>query len=315
MRRNDTSEQGVGFYIQEARCAQTLDALFRLRHRVFVEQAGVMPPRPGRRIFDHFDAFPDTVNLIVRQGGEVVGGVRLVSAGPVGIPADQYFDFWPHLPEDARVGSASMFCMDQRLDQRAELTRALVGMFYLQALQRDLSHIVAPINPDMESIVVEHGYEAVGPIQTTSGLVIKPMVLALSRLSSVQRVVGFVQRHHLTHFLGSFDRAFFSAGEHIIRAGTPASEAYVIVSGRVTVRCQSAELSQTICTLEQGELLGELALLTQRMRTADVVADEDCELMVISRQSFERHLQERPDIMAHVLKIVAERLAETTSRL
>src|SRR5262249_7293735 len=43
------------------RVAQTtaeLDAVFRLRHQVFVEEEGYMPPRPDRRIADRFDAYP-----------------------------------------------------------------------------------------------------------------------------------------------------------------------------------------------------------------------------------------------------------------
>ena len=95
-------------------------------------------------------------------------------------------------------------------------------MFYLRAWQRRLTHIVAPINPALAPVVAEYGYESVGPTQTTaSGLVIEPMVLEVARLQSVQRVVGFIERHQLSHFLHSFDRAFFEAGERDHPAGRP----------------------------------------------------------------------------------------------
>lgn len=305
----------MGFYIREAKTPEALDALFCIRHTIFVEQARVMAARRRGRIYDRFDAFPDTINLIAWQQGTAVGGLRLVPAGPVGIPADQHFDFWPHLPEDARVGSASMFCMDQALDQRAGLTRALVGMFYLRALQRGLTHIVAPINPEMESTVVEFGYEAVGPVHTTpDGLVIRPMVLQLQHLKSVKEVMALVQQQRLTPFLDTFDRAFFSRGERIITADAPAHEAYVLLSGSVTVRRPNAP-TRSVQTLRPGALLGELALLANRTRTADVVAEEDCDLMVMSRKEFLRRLQQQPALMSGVLELVAERLADTMSTL
>jgi CRP-like cAMP-binding protein len=189
-------------------------------------------------------------------------------------------------------------------------------MFYLRALQRGLTHIVAPINPEMESTVVEFGYQAVGPVHTTpDGLVIKPMVLELEHLTSVKKVMTMLEEHRLTPILDTFDRAFFSRGERIITAGEEAHDAYVLLSGQATVRLSHAASPRSVKTLGPGALLGELALLSNRTRTADVVAEEDCDLMVMSREDFMQRLRQQPDVMASVLELVAERLADTMSRL
>ena len=113
LRRPLSLDRPLGITIREATTTALLDATFQSRHRVFVEQVGVLSARADRRISDRFDAFPETVNLVASLGDRVVGELRLVEAGAAGIPADDHFDFWPHLPADARVGSASMFHMDQ----------------------------------------------------------------------------------------------------------------------------------------------------------------------------------------------------------
>src|SRR5260370_7246565 len=84
--------------VKLAQTTNELDQLFRVRHRVFVEEDGYMPERPGRRIYDHFDAFPTTANVIAIADGRVVGGVRFTEPSSAASPPDAPFDFVPHLP-------------------------------------------------------------------------------------------------------------------------------------------------------------------------------------------------------------------------
>ena len=84
----------------------------------------------------------------------------------------------------------------------------------------------------------------------------------------------------------------------------------MVVTGRVRVRPGEGAGHRPDLILGQGELVGELALLTGRTRTADVVAEEDCDLMVISRAAFQRALRDRPEAATGILQVVAERLAD-----
>ena len=61
--RGSSAECSLGFYIREGRDPGALDALFRARHRVFVEQAGVMPPRRAKRMIDRFWGWPSLRRL------------------------------------------------------------------------------------------------------------------------------------------------------------------------------------------------------------------------------------------------------------
>jgi monovalent cation:H+ antiporter, CPA1 family len=71
-------------------------------------------------------------------------------------------------------------------------------------------------------------------------------------------------------------------GERIVRRGEPGDEMFFIASGAVEVRVQPEPIR-----LGTGEFFGELALLTRRLRSADVVAIGYCRLLVLRRELFD----------------------------
>jgi monovalent cation:H+ antiporter, CPA1 family len=71
-------------------------------------------------------------------------------------------------------------------------------------------------------------------------------------------------------------------GERIVRRGEPGDEMFFIGSGAVEVRVQPEPIR-----LGTGEFFGELALLTGRLRSADVVAIGYCRLLVLRRELFD----------------------------
>jgi CRP/FNR family transcriptional regulator, cyclic AMP receptor protein len=63
-----------------------------------------------------------------------------------------------------------------------------------------------------------------------------------------------------------------------------------------------------------GDLLGELAAIEPRPRTASALALDDVEAMVVPPRDFEAFLQDHPDVVRLVLRIVASRLADADSK-
>jgi CRP-like cAMP-binding protein/N-acyl-L-homoserine lactone synthetase len=212
------------------------DQLFKVRHRVFMEEKRYFPPTPDGRLVDRFDAFPTTANIIAVAEGRVVGGVRIVEPSPVGVPADHFFDFGPYLPAgNIRVGSGSMLVVEEQYRRIPRVTFAMLGMMYYWALRKGLTHITGVAATEAEKLFLGSGYVPVHPrfFHPESQLEALPVVLEISKLND--RFAAFVDRHDMRHFLKSFERQFHQAGETIISAGEPGSAAYVIVEGRVGV--------------------------------------------------------------------------------
>lgn len=70
-------------------------------------------------------------------------------------------------------------------------------------------------------------------------------------------------------------------GETILSEGEEGHCMYVVLTGRVQVLAGGVE----IATVGKGDFFGEVSLVDDGPRSADVVALEDCELMVITRMT------------------------------
>ncbi len=102
------------------------------------------------------------------------------------------------------------------------------------------------------------------------------------------------------------------AGEAIIREGDEGDCLFVVVEGRLRTekRTPSGDL-WTVRFLERGDVFGELALLNATIRSASVVAEADCTLLVITRECFERFGDRQPAAGLIVTRRLAERLASS----
>jgi CRP-like cAMP-binding protein/sugar phosphate permease len=104
-----------------------------------------------------------------------------------------------------------------------------------------------------------------------------------------------------------------NAGTAITKAGDSGDSAYFIMSGRVAVGAATAGGEyRSLANIGAGDVIGEIAALTGSTRTADVVAEEDTELIEIPAATL-RRLMALPDFGSLVLGKMSERLARTAS--
>ena len=96
--------------------------------------------------------------------------------------------------------------------------------------------------------------------------------------------------------------------EKIVAMGAPSDAMYFIAAGEVTVKAPTYEV-----TLKEGDFFGEMGLLTDQPRNADVFADGYCHLLVLYRKDFRELLDRRPAVRAEIEAVAARRIAETSS--
>lgn len=294
--------------IKRADTTDELDGLFRVRHEVFVEEKSYSQPTSDRRLVDRFDAFPSTANVIALDGDTVVGGVRFMSVPASGGPHSPYYDFAPHLPPGARVGNGSMLVMKPQFRTVRGATFTMLGMGYQWALAQKMTHVVGLAAPEAEPLFLKMGYEAVAariPFDG-AGETALPVMLDVERLADPFR--EFARRHSAEFLLESPVRQFSPAGETVVERGAKDDAVFVIVSGKATVRGANG---REVDRLGPGDLFGEIALLAELPRTADVVAETDLELVVVDRERFYASITNRPEIAISLLRIIALRLGRT----
>ena len=107
----------------------------------------------------------------------------------------------------------------------------------------------------------------------------------------------------LTELAATGDRVSLRAGHELMREGSIAYEAAIIVSGSVEVR----HGDELVATLGPGEVVGELAMLDRSARrSADVVTAEPTELLVFGIEAFERVIDTVDPVRAQVRAAAAE---------
>jgi CRP-like cAMP-binding protein len=100
------------------------------------------------------------------------------------------------------------------------------------------------------------------------------------------------------------------AGSVLIRKGKPGSEFFLVLSGKAS--CTVGR--RVVTTYNIGNYFGELALLHGGIRTADVIATTDMELLVLDAREFRSMLMTTPSIGIKMLGRLAERLSDADAR-
>jgi len=107
------------------------------------------------------------------------------------------------------------------------------------------------------------------------------------------------------------------AGERFITQGEKGDTLYVIQAGSCMVKVEKEGKIIPISRCREGDIIGEMALLTGEPRSAHVDAETDMELWGLTQEQFERISQEIPDFRVFLTDIVSERFSsrrETAQR-
>jgi CRP/FNR family transcriptional regulator, cyclic AMP receptor protein len=97
----------------------------------------------------------------------------------------------------------------------------------------------------------------------------------------------------------------FKAGEVILREGDKADKMYVIRSGEVVIE----RAGHVVATLPPGAMFGEMALIDGSPRSGTARAKTDCEVAVISEETFLFLIHETPFFAMAMMRTLGDRQA------
>ncbi len=299
-------------HITLAKLPEQIDAVFKIRHTVFSEEEGKFSPTHDGRMFDRFDAYPTSSNLIVLGDGEVVGSMRLTLDSEMGMPADEYYDFRAHLPPESRALNCGMYCVTKQY-RSSRIAYGLMLMASYFAVSNNITHVVAPINPDIAKMLGRVGFKTLDEefTEAHTGVNIVPVMLEVKH--STDYFINFAYRNQLQNFLGSYDCLFFREGEYVVRAGEHGTSAFVIIEGEVEVRLPGRD--EPIDTMGEGEIFGELALLTDEIRTAHVIAKSELRVMMLAKSVFMEYLLHHPEKAIVFMQSIGSRMKNLISKM
>jgi len=113
----------------------------------------------------------------------------------------------------------------------------------------------------------------------------------------------------------SAERLTYDAGQVMFNAGDSADAAYVVIDGTVEISVPTPSGPIVINTMTKNEILGEIAIVGDVPRTATAKALTKLETLKISKELFIKIIRENPDAAIELIRILASRLASTTTQL
>lgn len=103
----------------------------------------------------------------------------------------------------------------------------------------------------------------------------------------------------------------FCSDDHLMREGDPGDGLYFLVDGRVSIRSNVDDRTdQEIARCGPGSILGEMALLTDQPRTANVIAVTDVLAQFLPVSIFQQLAGEYPVIGQVLTQLLAQRLGQ-----
>ena len=140
--------------------------------------------------------------------------------------------------------------------------------------------------------------------------------------SMIEAVPMFSELPHAdVKSLAGYLRAYEAKkGALIFKEGTKGMFMCVVISGRVDILKEGQEREQKkVAVVRPGKSMGEMSLLDELPYSATAVAQEDTQLLLLTRMSFTRLSEERPLLCNLVLRQIARlmslRLRQTTGVL
>jgi CRP/FNR family transcriptional regulator, cyclic AMP receptor protein len=105
-------------------------------------------------------------------------------------------------------------------------------------------------------------------------------------------------------------------GATLFSKGDPGVSLYAVISGTVKMSISSSEGRNAILNIiGPGEIFGEMALLDGGSRSADAIANSNCELFVIDRREFIPFVKSQPALAMKFIELLCERLRRTSDQV
>ena len=127
----------------------------------------------------------------------------------------------------------------------------------------------------------------------------------VDHLAALPLFDGFTKRE-LERIAAAGEEINVGAGQVIVDQGQTGRQAFVIISGTARVQRNG----RTISEVGPGSIIGELSLLDHGPRTATVISDTECTLLVLDQRHFRSVLETVPALLVRLLATLSMRIRD-----
>ncbi len=106
----------------------------------------------------------------------------------------------------------------------------------------------------------------------------------------------------------------FAPGDYICRQDELGDESYVVLAGEVEVIVEANEQIRVVSVQGPGDIIGEIAILSQKPRTASLRAKSEVHLLTLTRNQFQILTHQHPEMLEQVIALLVDKLSVLTKK-
>jgi eukaryotic-like serine/threonine-protein kinase len=190
-----------------------------------------------------------------------------------------------------------------------------ISQLYHDALARDISERSAfldvacagdaELRQEVDSLL-----ERVAKTDSDFGSFVPEIMLGLS---SKSRPLSSLSPDALRGLLSAMSLREYDAGQHLIRQGDAGGYLLLILSGTASAFLHHRSGEQTtLSEFGPGDVIGEMSLVTDEPRTADVISRTPVRSLLLSTADFHRLADQHPEVRVLLTNVMADRLGKAT---
>jgi CRP-like cAMP-binding protein len=136
-----------------------------------------------------------------------------------------------------------------------------------------------------------------------------------SGFSTLPEIFSGISEQEATKILNDLEIKSFSSGDFVIKEGEQDDTLYIIKTGQAHVVARVLDREVELDTLGSGDIFGEIGFLTNRPRTASVIAVGPLDVYEVGRLELERIIEMNPDVLAKLEEFYEIRVSDTVRKM
>lgn len=120
----------------------------------------------------------------------------------------------------------------------------------------------------------------------------------------------------IAQFENRLPKVVYSPGATIFTAGHRGNEAYIVRKGEVQIfSVNAAGERNVLSTVLPGQMFGELALMNERIRTANARTETGCDLLIIKAEQIQALLDNAAPFLRFWIEYLSNRVIDLSKRV
>ncbi|MBI5234790.1 MAG: Crp/Fnr family transcriptional regulator [Deltaproteobacteria bacterium] len=125
-----------------------------------------------------------------------------------------------------------------------------------------------------------------------------------------------LEAFYIVDLIAKGEARVFPASTQILSEGDVGDAVYFIISGRAKVTLYGEEGREiVVSTLKEGDLFGEMSIMDDKPRSANVEAQSALECMVLTKSAFLEYLSKHHKVYMRLFAYLTGRLREATRKI